>query len=238
MKELEDQRWFPAMLRNYQTEFIGSVVVWLRVYAPVTRRLRQRLGKPVPMVDLCSGSGGPAITIYRESGAFSSLTLTDKFPGSPQPPNAPWSYVQEPVDALDLEPERGTCYTMFNAFHHFSDQDKLRIIRRLRDSGCEACFVELLEPTVLCALKVILMGTMGTLLFTPFVRPFSLGRLFFTYIVPVNVVSITYDGVVSVLRARSATRYAALFAGEDGAVQVTRLAGRILPLTLITLRAR
>ncbi|HOY27329.1 MAG TPA: class I SAM-dependent methyltransferase [Flavobacteriales bacterium] len=238
MKELEDQRWFPAMLRNYQTEFIGSVVVWLRVYVPVTRRLRQRLGKPVPMVDLCSGSGGPAITIYRESGAFSSLTLTDKFPGSPQPPNAPWSYVQEPVDALDLEPERGTCYTMFNAFHHFSDQDKLRIIRRLRDSGCEACFVELLEPTVLCALKVILMGTMGTLLFTPFVRPFSLGRLFFTYIVPVNVVSITYDGVVSVLRARSATRYAALFAGEDGAVQVTRLAGRILPLTLITLRAR
>ncbi len=66
----------------------------------------------------------------------------------------------------------------------------------------------------------------------------ELGRLFFTYIVPVNVVSITYDGVVSVLRARSATRYAALFAGEDGAVQVTRLAGRILPLTLITLRAR
>lgn len=238
MKELEDQYWFPALLRNYQTEFIGSVVVLLRVYAPLTRRLRQRLGASVHMVDLCSGSGEPAITIHRECGTFSSLTLTDKFPGRPQAPDAAWSYVLEPVDALDLEPERGTCYTMFNALHHFSDQDKLRIIRRLRDNGSEACFVELLEPTFLCALKVVLMGTMGTLLFAPFVRPFSLGRLFFTYIVPVNVVTITYDGVVSVLRARSAKQYAALFSGENGAVRVTRLAGRILPLTLITLRAR
>jgi hypothetical protein len=238
MKELEDLDRFPVLLRNYQTEFIGAVVVWLRVYAPLTRRLRQRLGAPVPMVDLCSGSGEPAITIHRESCTFSSLTLTDKFPGRRPPPDAPWSYVQESVDALDLEPERGTCYTMFNAFHHFRDQEKLRIIHRLRDRGSEACFVELLEPTVLCALKVILMGTMGTLLFTPFVRPFSLGRLFFTYIVPVNVITITFDGVVSVLRARSAKQFRALLSDEDGAVQVTRLDGRILPLTLITLRAQ
>ncbi len=235
MKELEDLGWFPARLRNYQTEFIGSVVLWLRVYDRVVDRLRSRPEPLRPMVDLCSGSGEPAISIHRASAAFSSLTLTDKYPGRAPPLGVAVVYVPASVDVLQLDFAPGTCYTMFNAFHHFPDADKLRILQRIRASGSEACFVELLEPTVVCFIKVLLMTTLGTVLLTPFVRPFSLGRLFFTYILPVNVLTITYDGAVSVLRARSARRYSALFAGEVG-VAVTRLVGGVLPLMLIETR--
>jgi len=235
MNELEDRPWFPALLRNYQTEFIGTVAIWLKVYDRVVERLRSRT-TAVPMVDLCAGSGEPAITIFRHCAAFSSLTLTDKYPGRALAPGVAHTYAAESVDVLDLAFAKGTCYTMFNAFHHFPDAEKLRIIRRLRQSGSEACFVELLEPTLACMVKVVLMTTVGTVLLTPFVPPFSLGRLFFTYIIPINVVTITYDGVVSVLRARSARQLTALFDQEGGSVQVTRLAGGVLPLTLIEVR--
>jgi hypothetical protein len=140
------------------------------------------------------------------------------------------------MDVLEMEFTPGTCYTMFNAFHHFTDEQKVRIVQRIRATGSEVCFVELLEPTLTCTIKVLLMTTLGTLLFTPFLRPFSFGRLFFTYVVPINLLTITYDGVVSVLRSRSAHQFGELFAHEGQSIHITRLGGGLMPLTLIETR--
>jgi len=71
------------------------------------------------------------------------------------------------------------------------------------------------------------------LLLAPFVKPFSLGRLFFTYVVPVNVLTITWDGVISVLRARTAEQYRSQFEALGADVQVHRLPGPWLPITVI-----
>ncbi|MSQ79322.1 MAG: hypothetical protein EXR21_06565 [Flavobacteriaceae bacterium] len=80
MKELEDYHWFPSVLRNFQTEFIGFVVSRFHVYDAFVLYL-QTLSLPVqPMMDLGSGSGEPAISIFKKSNCFSRLTLSDKYP--------------------------------------------------------------------------------------------------------------------------------------------------------------
>ncbi len=237
MQELEDLPWFPAKLRDYQTEHIGFLATRLPVYAVFLAYLRRALPRRGPQVDLCSGSGEPAITLFRQSGCFTDLTLTDRYPhwGGSTPEGV--IYDPRPLNARSLEPVAPTCYTMFNAFHHFSRGEQGRLVGKCRTAGVEAFFVELLEPTVVCMAKVLFATTFGVVLLAPFVKPFSLGRLFFTYVVPVNVLTITWDGVVSVLRSRTAEQYRSQFEALGADVKVERLPGRWLPITVIHVRA-
>ena len=173
------------------------------------------------MTDLCSGSGEPAISIFKQCGSFTRLELTDKYPAESVVSND-IIYLQESVDVLDMAFEPGKCYTMFNAFHHFDDADKLRIIERIRTAGSRAFFAEILEPNFVFVLKILFITTIGNLLLTPFIRPFSLSRLVLTYLIPLNIFTIAYDGIVSVFKSRSVKQYRHLFAGQQG-VNVFRL---------------
>jgi hypothetical protein len=74
------------------------------------------------------------------------------------------------------------------------------------------------------------------LVFTPFIRPLSLRRIFFTYILPVNLITITYDGIISVLKSRTADQYRSLFAEHGASVEVTRLTEGITPLIVVHIR--
>lgn len=233
MKELEDHGWFPPILRNFQTEFIGFVVATFNVYAVFVQYLNS-LRLPVqPVVDLCSGSGEPAISIFRKSNCFSRLSLSDKFPNTMNFHEGQISHDNLGTDVLEVEFKHGTYYTMFNAFHHFTDEDKLKIVQNIRTSGSLAFLVETLEPTLFCLLKVFLTTIIGGLLLTPFILPFSLKRLFFTYIFPVNILTVTFDGIVSVCKSRSIKQYQTLFADCENTIKVFRLTNGLTPLIII-----
>ena len=237
MKELEDYSWFPNVLRNFQTEFIGFIVSQFNVYIPFVEHLKN-LSLPVQtMTDLCSGSGEPAISIFKKSKCFNRLVLTDKYPNALQLRDDKISYAKESSDVNEMEFKPGTCYTMFNACHHFKDEDKLKIMQKIEASGSAAFFVELLEPRFDCLLKVFLTTTIGILLFTPFVKPFSLKRLVFTYILPVNIVTITFDGIISVLKSGSVNHYKKLFAGHDS-IKVLRINKGLTPLVVIQIEPK
>lgn len=235
MKELEDLPWFPAFLRKYQTDHIGFLAALKPIYAPFLRYVRTQINTRRPWTDLCSGSGEPAISIHHRAGWSTPLTLTDRFPSRNIAHLESVSYCPDTVDARTIPIERGRGYTLFNAFHHFTAAEQLELVRRLRDGGAEAYIVEVLEPTVPCLLKVALATTIGVLLLAPFIPPFSWTRLLFTYVLPINVLTITWDGVVSVMRSHSAAYYRELFAEEAG-VQVLRFPGPYLPLTCIHIR--
>jgi len=59
-------------------------------------------------------------------------------------------------------------------------------------------------------IKIIFTATVIQLLTAPFVKPFSLLRLLFTYIIPVNLFTVAYDGVISVLSSKTAAQYTGL----------------------------
>ena len=233
MKELEDYKWFPSVLRNFQTEFIGYIVVVFDVYDVFINYINKLHLPILPMKDLCSGSGKPAIGIFNKCNCFSSLTLSDKFPNSlNRGESIVFNEIRE-EDVLEVEFKEGSYYTMFNSFHHFSDDEKLEISQRIHKNGSAAFFVEILEPTILCLLKVLFITIVGSLLFTPFVKPFSYSRLFFTYIIPINLFTVTFDGLMSVMKSRSIKQYQKLFSENDLPVKVFRLESGLSSLIVI-----
>jgi hypothetical protein len=233
MKELEDFNWFPQFLRNYQTDYIGFVVSKFKIYQVFIDYLNKHNLKSNSMFDLCSGSGEPAITIFKNSNKFQELKLSDKFPPAFQSKNN-ILYIDESTDATEHAFIPGETYTMFNAFHHFSDTDKLNIVRKCRSANSNLLIVEILEPTLFFALKVLVLTTIGVLLFNPFVKPFSCKRLLFTYVLPINIITITIDGIISVIKSRNKNSYIKLFLSMED-VKIFRLKKGISSLLVIEL---
>lgn len=191
------------------------------------------------MFDLCSGSGEPAISIYRRSGVFDALTLSDKYPSSDFKDNdTAITYYPSSVDATSTNFTRENTYTMFNAFHHLSAEERERSVRRIKAAGANAYFVEILEPTLVCGIKIFLGTTIGVLLLMPFVRPFSLGRLFFTYLIPINIITIAWDGLLSVARSKSYSYYESLFKPFGDIVAVMRFNTMAGPSTMIQVKSK
>lgn len=225
MKELEDYHWFPGVLRKFQTDYIGFVVSKFNIYESFIEYLNIQNVKANIQFDLCSGSAEPASTIFKKSICFKELILSDKYPSYPN---------IKKIDVLDTNFYEHHTYTMFNAFHHFDDQEKNNIVEKIKSANAQAYFVEILEPSFFFIIKVLFATTIGTILLSPFIRPFSLKRLFFTYVLPVNILNISYDGIISVLKSRSFSQYQTLFK-NDHRVEVLRLKKDIRTLVVINI---
>ncbi len=235
MKELEDYENFPAFLRNYQTEYIGFAVSQLRIYDVFIDLVRTQGLSAESMTDLCSGSGEPALSVYQNCRCFERLVLSDKHPESILSNERLLNYAVRQYDVLKMDFRSDTCYTMFNSFHHFSDSDKVKIMRNISESGSKGFIVEILEPTLINLFKVILATTFGVLLLSPFVRPYSLGRIFFTYVLPINVLTITIDGVLSVLKSKTRDQYREMLTRTDIEYSFHLLKGKWASLLVIEL---
>lgn len=234
MKELEDFPHFPARLRNFQTEFIGFVAARFGVYAAFVRYVQSLQLPKQPMHDLCSGSGEPAISIFRECDCFNMLTLSDKYPNA-VPINDPRiQYEQHSSDVLLMDFQPGVCYTMFNALHHFTDEEKLLLFHRMKKAGARAFFVEPLQPDVLTLLEVLFLTTVGNFFLAPFVKPFSWRRIFFTCVLPLNIFTIAFDGIVSVFKSKTVAAYRRLLQqhGNAGVFRLKQGAFRLVVIHL------
>lgn len=235
MKELEDYHWFPQSFRRFQTDFIGFFVLKFQFYKPFVTHLKQ-LNWKGKQLDLCSGSGQPAISIFNDSNTFDNITLSDKFPDFHQPISNNIHFEMQSVDALTHVFESDVTYTMYNAFHHFTDAQKQLIVAKITEANAKAIFVEILNPNIVQIVKVLLAGTIGAFFLMPFVKPFSMKRLVFTYILPINLFTISYDGVVSVLKSKSIHQYKQLFSSSQ--VEVFKLNSLFQTLTVIQINSK
>ena len=83
--EFHDQHWFPAVLRRALTEWLRALWDYSRsaeVVTPVLESTLRRSGAK-RIVDLCSGSSGPMISVQRRlatAGLDVPVLATDKFP--------------------------------------------------------------------------------------------------------------------------------------------------------------
>ncbi len=206
IKELEDQEWFPGILRRYQAGFIGSVACWLRLYRPLVPVL-QRMIDPLPRItDLCTGSGLPAIDMHRQLRGITITLLTDKFPCRIDTPDGVQTW-DEPLDILAFQSADNCVYTMYNAFHHFNAAQQRQLLQQMANARAGFLFAEVLTPTIFDAVKILLMTTVGQLLLAPFIQPFSWKRLILTYLIPVNLITVLFDGLVSVAKSHKTSYY-------------------------------
>jgi hypothetical protein len=209
IKELEDYNWFPKILRRWQLEFVGNVSVWTKLYQPLPAVVDKMIvqNNITALQDLCSGSGIPALYIHRHLKEKIPMLLTDQYPDTAFENKPGIVYSLNPVDVLEIQAIENTGYTIYNAFHHFSAVQQKELLQKMAASKAAVVIGEILEPGLLNLIKILFTTTIIQLLTAPFVKPFSLLRLLFTYIIPVNLFTVTYDGIISVLKSKTAAGY-------------------------------
>jgi hypothetical protein len=211
--EFHDLAICPPSWRAMLTDILSFFALRFRVFQPVVPRLAgivREVGHP-RLVDLCSGSGGPAIAIARELGAFGdrplNVVLTDKFPNrdafrrAAESAGSGLSYLLEPVDATAVPAELEGVRTMFVAFHHFPPEAARGILRDAVEASQGIAIFEYTERSLWPWGVPILLIPAFVWAVTPWLRPMSWRRLAWTYLVPVIPLIAMWDGLVSCLRS-------------------------------------
>jgi len=209
--EFNDRPWVPAWLREFETEYLHTVLLLVKPFDALAPRVAETLqnfgGREI--LDLCSGGGGPLPTLLErlaeDHGLECRALLSDLLPN--RAAQEKWKgadgrirYLAEPVDAMAVPPHLRGMRTLFDALHHFRPHDAQRILGDARRAGVPIGAFEVASrdlPHVLGSIFIPLF----VVAVTPFIRPFSWRRLFLTYLIPVLPLLIWWDGLVSNLRA-------------------------------------
>jgi hypothetical protein len=211
--EFEDLPWFPQVVRECMTDFLSFLGQRGRVvYASFAERLAAALAitGDDTILDLCSGGGGPAITILRllreEAKHPLRLVLTDLYPNLPRLERArieglgSIEYRRAPVDATDVPESLPGFRLICNAFHHLPPESARKCLADAVRQGRGIALVEMVDRSA-TSLFGVTFGTSAVLAVTPFIKPVRVSRLLLTYLLPVVPLCTWWDGVVSCLRA-------------------------------------
>lgn len=214
LSEIHEQPWFPKFLRDDVTDVLQFTLNFGRVYQPAARCLRKALKAAGTdrLVDLCSGAGGPWSWLYRlvendETGKL-QVCLTDKYPNIAsferlqEASGGRIGYCAEPVDAANIPAHLRGFRTLFTSFHHFSPDEAAAIIQNAVDTRQGIAIFEAPRRRTLSIVMAVLMP-LSALLMGPFIRPFRLSRIIWTYLLPVIPFVLWFDGILSCLRAYS-----------------------------------
>lgn len=210
--EFEDQKWFPTFFRNYGTDFLQFLSNKTKMYKPIIPILKKGLkkGGTNQIVDLGSGGGGGLIWLNSELKKDIpdlKIILTDFYPNIPafkltkQKANN-FEFIENPIDARNVPTELKGMRTQFLSLHHFKPTDAKQILQNAIDNSSSIAIFEAQERS-LPSIIAMIFSPLSVLLTTPFIRPFKIGRIFFTYIIPVVPLFVLWDGIVSSLRTYS-----------------------------------
>lgn len=208
--ELEDQRWFPKVLRDGITDYLRYAVDRIDMYDPVVPVIIKWLKRndDVSIVDLCSGAGGGILKIHeklKSEGLDIRVVLTDKFPNKEayeiiqERTKGEITFRADSVDALNIPNDLCGPRTMFVSFHHFNPDKAMSILEKAKRDGMSIAVFEFTERNILNFI-LNFFAPVVVMIAVLFMKPFKWGRFFFTYVIPLIPLSVMWDGFVSVLR--------------------------------------
>ena len=210
--EFMDFRWFPGFLRDYMTDFLQFISNRFDIYKPVVPMIEEALSKAEEnrIIDLASGGGGGLLKLaehLQHNNPDLTIVLTDFYPNNAAfkrtvSLSPVFTYYEKSVNAMAVPSELKGLRTQFLSLHHFRPEDAVKILQNAVDAGSPIALFESQERNVKSVLSM-LFSPVSVLLVTPFIRPFSLGRILFTYIIPLVPLFILWDGVISAFRTYS-----------------------------------
>ena len=240
--ELEDQPWFPAIVRDLATDYLQFIQERFRIDRAMTPLVRRALdeGKTTRIVDLCSGGSGPLLGLVTDLAAEGRpvhATLTDLFPNLDafekiaSASGGLIGYEREAVDARQVPPRLQGLRTIFNGFHHLRPADARAVLHAAAAARQPIAIFEVSERSR--RTLPVLLTPIFVWLATPFMRPFTFARFFWTYILPLVPFTCLWDGVVSQLRAYTVDELRRLCEGsapmrwDVGQIAIARGHGRL-----------
>lgn len=208
--ELEDQPWFPETIKESMTDYLRFIFNTFNLYKPVIPLLNKALkltGKS-QIIDLCSGSGGAMESIVigykRMYSEEIKVVLTDISPKihaykhiSARLSNI--SFVEFPVNAANVPNTLDGLRTIFSGIHHFDPVQVKAILKNASDSQQGIAIFDGGNKSVLMVLLILVFHPVTLFITTPFIRPFRWSRIIFTYIIPLILVGVVWDGIISIL---------------------------------------
>lgn len=222
--ELEDQSWFPGVIRDLATDYLQFMAAAFRMdraMAPTIRRVLDE-NATTSIVDLCSGGSGPMLLLVKDlaaDGVPVRATLTDLYPNVPafeaiaSQSGGLITFETSSVDARDVPATLKGLRTIFNGFHHLRPEDARSVLHAAAAAHQPIAIFEISERSWRTLIP-ILLTPLFVWIATPFMRPFLWRRLFWTYPVPAVPCTCLWDGAVSQLRAYTLDELRALCEGS------------------------
>jgi len=226
--EFHDFSWFPDLIRGYMLEIIAWTWTGMNLAKAIAPTISDVISRTnsIEITDLCSGAGGPW---HGENGLYNILSrdyghtgleviLSDIAPNQVlietlKKAKGLVSYHETPVNAMNTPPEiEKSLLTLFTCFHHFSPTGAKQIIQNAVTKNLPIAIIEPQQRS-LYAMFTVLMLFFVAWLISPFLKPFSKKRMFFTYFVPIVPLILVFDGIMSCLRTYT-TQELSLLASE------------------------
>lgn len=215
--EFTDLSCYPSTFRRIQTDylqFVSTLGSGHHFLIPLFSKALHHAGT-TEIVDLCSGGTGPWLRLQeqlKQAGLLVSVRLTDKYP-DPQAAQK-WlkassqdiEYLTEPVDATDVPDHLHGMRSLFEGFHHFPPSAARSILQdAFKKKAAIGVFEANLKPPWKPFLIVIspVITLLAYFFFTPFIKPLTLSRFIWTYLLPLVPLATCWDGIVSMLRVYS-----------------------------------
>lgn len=163
------------------------------------------------IIDLCSGSGGPMIDVFKnlkkkDSHAGLKMTLTDLYPNQKAirelKKEENLDYLEEAIDATKVNPQLEGLRTIVSGLHHMKPELAKQVLQNAKDNNQPILIFEISDnatPTFLWWLAFP-VAFISSLFVTPLVRPMTWQQLVFTYLIPILPIFIAWDGAVSNVR--------------------------------------
>lgn len=174
---------------------------------PILTEILKRTGHS-QIVDIASGGGGPWLSLIPKLlDEFPDLQikLTDYYPnqsGMLEIVSAFPEIVEvesRSIDAKAVPQDLVGLRTQFLSLHHFNPDEVKDILRNAIAAKEPIAIFEAQQRDAEHLIRFAL-SPIFVLLLTPFIRPFRISRLIFTYLIPLIPMFVFWDGLVSVLR--------------------------------------
>lgn len=236
--EFEDLPWFPKVIRAGMMDYLRFMITALGTYRPIVPLLLGALRHTGQsrVLELGAGAGGGTAGVLRglRAGGLpeARICLTDLYPQPTaweplQAATPGLEFAPEPVNALAVAAGLTGFRTIFSAFHHFPPAAAEAL---LADAVRQRTGIGVFEGAGKHWLELLLAVSVlpvAQLLITPFIRPFRLSRLLFTYVIPLIPLFTIWDGCVSILRMYPPEQLLALAHRADPSGRFNWQAGKV-----------
>ncbi len=184
LPQLTRQPWFPTVLRDRMHEFLVWFVMLAdagKPFLPVIERgLAATDEKRIFNCDFAPGAGMNTLQPYLDPGIQVEDVPTNPFAPSP----------------------RGL-YTFVNSLHALPPDLAREYLTKIAAAGNPVVAVEGNNDNWWQAIGMLLFVPLSVLVFAPFVKPFRISRLVFTYLIPVLPFLTSYDGALALFKLYS-----------------------------------